>query len=48
MRSTRRSATGAVPAEREGVAEFECVYPMVPAGAAISEMVLGPPKPVAV
>jgi acetolactate synthase-1/2/3 large subunit len=30
------------------VSQFECVYPMVPAGAAISEMVLGPPKPVAV
>ena len=30
------------------VTQFECVYPMVPAGAAIHEMVLGPPKPVAV
>jgi acetolactate synthase I/II/III large subunit len=30
------------------VSQFECVYPMVPAGNAISEMVLGPPKPVAV
>jgi acetolactate synthase-1/2/3 large subunit len=30
------------------VSQFECVYPMVPAGAAISEMVLGPPKPVSV
>ena len=30
------------------VSPFECVYPMVPAGAAINEMVLGPPKPVAV
>jgi acetolactate synthase-1/2/3 large subunit len=30
------------------VSQFECVYPMVPAGAAINEMVLGPPKPVAV
>jgi acetolactate synthase-1/2/3 large subunit len=28
------------------VSPFECVYPMVPAGAAINEMVLGPPKPV--
>ncbi len=26
----------------------ECVYPMVPAGGAINEMVLGPPQPVAV
>jgi acetolactate synthase I/II/III large subunit len=30
------------------VTPFECVYPMVPAGAAINEMVLGPPQPVAV
>jgi acetolactate synthase-1/2/3 large subunit len=30
------------------VSQFECVYPMVPAGGAINEMVLGPPKPVAV
>ncbi len=30
------------------VAQFENVYPMVPAGAAIHEMVLGPPQPVAV
>jgi len=30
------------------VSPFECVYPMVPAGGAINEMVLGPPKPVAV
>jgi acetolactate synthase I/II/III large subunit len=30
------------------VSQFECVYPMVPAGAAISEMVLGPPQAVAV
>ena len=30
------------------VTPFECVYPMVPAGGAISEMVLGPPQPVAV
>jgi acetolactate synthase-1/2/3 large subunit len=30
------------------VAQLECVYPMVPAGAAIDEMVFGPPKPVAV
>jgi len=30
------------------VSQFECVYPMVPAGAAINEMVLGPPRPVAV
>jgi acetolactate synthase I/II/III large subunit len=30
------------------VTPFECVYPMVPAGAAINEMVLGPPEPVAV
>ena len=30
------------------VTPFECVYPMVPAGAAIQEMVLGPPQPVAV
>jgi acetolactate synthase I/II/III large subunit len=29
------------------VAPFECVYPMVPAGGAINEMVLGPPEPVA-
>ncbi len=30
------------------VASFENVYPMVPAGAAINEMVLAPPQPVAV
>jgi acetolactate synthase-1/2/3 large subunit len=30
------------------VTPFECVYPMVPAGGAINEMVLGPPSPVAV
>jgi len=30
------------------VSPFECVYPMVPAGGAIHEMVLGPPQPVAV
>jgi len=30
------------------VSPFENVYPMVPAGAAVSEMVLGPPQPVAV
>src|ERR1019366_3679851 len=30
------------------VTPFECVYPMVPAGAAISEMVPGPPQPVEV
>jgi acetolactate synthase-1/2/3 large subunit len=30
------------------VTQFECVYPMVPAGGAINEMVLGPPRPVAV
>ena len=30
------------------VTPFECVYPMVPAGGAIHEMVLGPPHPVAV
>jgi acetolactate synthase-1/2/3 large subunit len=30
------------------VASLENVYPMVPAGAGISEMVLGPPEPVAV
>jgi acetolactate synthase-1/2/3 large subunit len=30
------------------VSSFECVYPMVPAGAGIQEMVLGPPQPVAV
>jgi acetolactate synthase-1/2/3 large subunit len=29
-------------------ARYEKVYPMVPAGAAINEMVLGPPQPVAV
>jgi acetolactate synthase-1/2/3 large subunit len=29
------------------VTPFECVYPMVPAGGAINEMVLGPPQPVA-
>jgi acetolactate synthase-1/2/3 large subunit len=27
------------------VTPFECVYPMVPAGGAINEMVLGPPQP---
>ncbi|HUI54760.1 MAG TPA: biosynthetic-type acetolactate synthase large subunit [Bryobacteraceae bacterium] len=30
------------------VTPSECVYPMVPAGAGIAEMVLGPPQPVAV
>jgi acetolactate synthase I/II/III large subunit len=30
------------------VSPYENVYPMVPAGGAINEMVLGPPKPVAV
>jgi acetolactate synthase-1/2/3 large subunit len=30
------------------VAQLECVYPMVPAGGAINEMVLGPPKAAAV
>jgi acetolactate synthase I/II/III large subunit len=30
------------------VTPFECVYPMVPAGGAINEMVLGPPQPVEV
>jgi acetolactate synthase-1/2/3 large subunit len=30
------------------VSPHECVYPMVPAGSAIHEMVLGPPQPVAV
>jgi acetolactate synthase-1/2/3 large subunit len=30
------------------VSSFESVYPMVPAGAAINEMVLGPPQPVMV
>ena len=30
------------------VTPFESVYPMVPAGGAINEMVLGPPQPVAV
>jgi acetolactate synthase-1/2/3 large subunit len=30
------------------VSPFESVYPMVPAGGAINEMVLGPPQPVAV
>ena len=25
----------------------ECVYPMVPAGGAVNEMILGPEKPVA-
>jgi acetolactate synthase-1/2/3 large subunit len=30
------------------VTPFECVYPMVPAGGALNEMVLGPPQPVAV
>jgi acetolactate synthase I/II/III large subunit len=30
------------------VTPFECVYPMVPAGSAISEMVLGPPQPIEV
>jgi acetolactate synthase-1/2/3 large subunit len=29
------------------VTSFENVYPMVPAGGAINEMVLGPPQPVA-
>jgi len=29
------------------VTPFECVYPMVPSGGAINEMVLGPPQPVA-
>ncbi|MBI5906297.1 MAG: biosynthetic-type acetolactate synthase large subunit [Deltaproteobacteria bacterium] len=30
------------------VAQLECVYPMVPAGGAIDEMVFGPPNPVSV
>jgi acetolactate synthase I/II/III large subunit len=30
------------------VTPFECVYPMVPAGGAINEMVLGPPQPVTI
>ena len=30
------------------VTPFESVYPMVPAGGAINEMVLGPPQPVAI
>jgi acetolactate synthase-1/2/3 large subunit len=30
------------------VSPFENVYPMVPAGGAINEMVLGPPQPVTV
>jgi len=30
------------------VSPFESVYPMVPAGGAVNEMVLGPPQPVAV
>jgi acetolactate synthase-1/2/3 large subunit len=30
------------------VTPFECVYPMVPSGAGLEEMVLGPPQPVAV
>jgi len=30
------------------VTPMENVYPMVPAGGAINEMVLGPPQPVAV
>jgi acetolactate synthase-1/2/3 large subunit len=30
------------------VSPSECVYPMVPAGAGIQEMVLGPPQPVPV
>jgi hypothetical protein len=30
------------------VSPFENVYPMVPAGGAINEMVLAPPQPVAV
>ena len=30
------------------VSPFECVFPMVPAGSAINEMVLAPPQPVAV
>jgi len=30
------------------VSEFENVYPMVPAGGAINEMVLRPPQPVEV
>jgi len=30
------------------VTPFENVYPMVPAGGAVNEMVLGPPQPVEV
>jgi acetolactate synthase-1/2/3 large subunit len=30
------------------VTPFECVYPMVPAGSGLEEMVLGPPQPVTV
>jgi len=43
QRGCRRARS--VPAERESF-PFECVYPMVPAGGAINEMVLGLPQPV--
>jgi len=57
---TIENVTDLVPALREAVDEpgpyllnirvtpFENVYPMVPAGAAVNEMVLGPPQPVLV
>jgi len=57
---TIEKVTDLVPALREAVDEpgpyllnirvtpFENVYPMVPAGAAVNEMVLGPPQPVLV
>ena len=57
---TVESPVELAPALQEAVAEpgpyllnvkvspFENVYPMVPSGAAINEMVLGPPQPVAV
>jgi acetolactate synthase-1/2/3 large subunit len=57
---TVESPLDLAPALQEAVAEpgpfllnvkvspYENVYPMVPAGAAINEMVLGPPQPVAV
>ena len=45
-RSTKRSARPGPYLLNIRVSPFENVYPMVPAGGAINEMVLGPPQPV--
>ena len=46
-RSKRRCASPGPYLLNVKVTPFENVYPMVPAGGAINEMVLGPPQPVA-